>query len=62
MPVRDPLFLLSKLSDHTVTQVNGGHIDVIAFGQCSNLFEEKKGIQILGGKKFARYKMTISAQ
>lgn len=28
----------------------------------SGIFEEKKGIQILGGKSFARYKMTISAQ
>lgn len=28
----------------------------------SGIFEEKKGIQILDGKSFARYKMTISAQ
>ena len=28
----------------------------------SGVFEEKKGIQILGGKKIARYKMTISAK
>ena len=28
----------------------------------SGIFEEKKGIQILDGKKFARYKMTISAK
>ena len=28
----------------------------------SGIFEEKKGIQILGGQKSARYKMTISAQ
>ena len=28
----------------------------------SGIFEEKKGIQVLGGKKFARYKLTISAQ
>lgn len=28
----------------------------------SGIFKEKKGIQILEGKKFARYKMVISAQ